>query len=454
MSSWNLGRAARILLTNTIPRDLIGISDSQFSETANYFAQLGIIKACPAPIAGLIGSTVNSTAAVPSRALLSGTNVTSANIGSDATTTSLGVTNGEGWMLDPCSRLTFTADLAANAGLGNGLIVNGMNYNGTTTISGYDWPLRQPNGRPWFHGRSVRARLSYFNNGDASQTMPFRYLLRRVGIGAGATNVGTNYVNVAPSGTTPGFFASGWTEELADPGTLSGSNNNDHELRVVLECNGGNESTAGAFIIPHRVIVQAMESAGVPAKGINFDFSGRAGINADQCLTNRGSLAAWTSRFNATKLGTKAVLISSAGHNIAGGTPDANWSTKLSDWNNRLFDAGEACYGAGNFELVCMLPWMHTASPNGMDSLAKADDAHARVLAIAQANGFGFMSLHYANLRGEAARNDLHLTQSSPATPQNAVQQASLFWQAVATAAAAGASSPTGMGLGIGISIS
>jgi hypothetical protein len=437
MSSYNIVTPARWIFAQDARTQICCIGDSQMSDTANYFGSLGLIKLCPVQVAGVVGSSLNSTAQVPARSLLSGTNITSTNIGSDATTSSLGVTNGEGWMLDPCTRLTFSADLAANAGLGNGVILNGMNYNGTTTISGYDWPLTQPSERAWFAGRNIRARVSYFDSGTA-ETMPFRFLTRRVGIGASATNVSTGYVNVAPAGVN-GFASSGWTDELADPGTLSPSNNNDHEVRCVLECNGGNESTAGAFIIPHRVIYQAMQSTGVPANGVTWDLSGRAGISASDCLTIRGSQAAWANRFAQTVVAPKLVIISMLGHNVevadrTSSIPNSTWIASVEQWNNRLLAAARQAVGDSNAHLISVMPWMYTVSANGLDSLAAADAADALLEAAAIRNAWGFVSLHRMLGRAAPARNDLHLTQGSPVTPQNSVHVASLFWRAMQVA--------------------
>lgn len=427
-TSYNLEHVARLLFDSSRRKHVVWVGDSQCSGSRWYFVDWAFQKAMPGsiPIVGCTLETYPTGSTVKSYGSLTGTGgtITRSVYGFNDTDNTIGAPNSTGYCICPMTAHTFGADQSANQALGNGITLN-RRADTAGVPAGFDWRLESSSGRAWFTDQSLEAKVVSFDCGTAA-AMPWRFLLRRTP----SVTTSTAYVNLTPPGTL-GFYSSSWTA------TLAGAGNTDEEIRLVTECNSGNEATANAHITYVRGVVRKPASGGVLPPGIVLDTIGRSSTSAAESLTTGGTQAALQSYFSNTIDCNDIVVFSMYGHNMdvaeITSVPNATWQSNVETRNLRIVNAIRAAFPSANIHVVCVLPWLYTAAANGLDSAADAAAAEALLLAAAQRNNWAMFSFYSATNGAPIAANNLHLTDSS-AQMQYPMVAANLLWQELSNA--------------------
>lgn len=428
--SYNLEAVARVLFDSTRRKHVVLVGDSQMSGSRWYFGDWAFQKAmpCSIPVVGAVLETYPTGSIVKSYGSLTGTGgtITRSVYGFNDTDNTIGAPNSTGYCICPMTAHTFSADQAANQALGNGITLN-RRADTAGVPAGFDWRLGGSSGRAWFTDASLEAKMVSFDCGTAA-AMPWRFLLRRTP----SVTTSTAYVNLTPPGTL-GFYSSSWTA------TLAGAGNTDEELRLVPECNSGDESIANAHITYVRGVVRKPAVGGILPPGVVLDTIGRSSTSASESLSTGGSQAALQSYFSNTIDCNDIVVFSMYGHNMEVAeittVPNATWQSNVETRNLRIVNAIRAAFPSANIHVIAVLPWMYTAAANGIDSVADAEAAEALLLAAAQRNNWAMFSFYSATNGAPIAANNLHLTDGS-AQMQYPLVAASLLWQELSSAAA------------------
>lgn len=430
-TSYNLEAAARVLFDSTRRKHVLWVGDSQCAEIRWYLANWAFQKAMPGsiPMVGDVVSSNVSAATSRSYGSLTATGGTIVRTGYGGTDTdnTIGAPNSTGYCVRTLTAHTFSANQATNLGLGNGITLN-RRSDTSGVPAGFDWRLDGATGKPWFTNQSLEAKVVSFDCGT-SAAMPWRFLLRRTP----SVTTSTAYVNVTPPGTL-GFYSSAWT------GTLTAAGNTDEELRIVPECNNGDESIANAHVTYVAAVIRKPAVGGVLPPGVVLDTVGRPSISATEALANGGTQAAWQSHFANTVDCNDIIIFHMLGHNMDAGerttnVTNATWQTAIESRSQRLVAAARAAFPSANIYMINVLPWMFLASANGLDSVASTAAAESLLLAVAQRNGYGFFSFYSATGGAPPAANNLHLTDGS-AQMQYPLMAANLLWQELSSAAA------------------
>ena len=394
------------------------IGDSQVSAATNYWVQVGLLAVDPQRFHYFIGDTTNSSALVPSRALLSVAGMTVTNTASDSSTTNYGV--AEAVAVRPAVVLTFASNIADGTSLGtNGIILNRCFTTNDTSQQQMPWancPSANA-GSPWWHGTHLKQAGVFWNVSNSVRN--FAQNIRRHG--TSSSNTGT--VQQVDLGAADNLLKrTQWTDALADAANYQPSSNgklNDHDVRYeLLAATGGSVDETSKAIYPVAVITARCDVSGnIPTNpdGVSynaFDAIGRSGASVGDLLTllPQDALRQYLA---ATVLGTRPKLLvclaatqNSEAAYISNGVTTKAYRDDLAALVARIRAAFFAAFPQGQIRICLIQHWEHSsAAGQATDALSESQLTH--IMSVAREFGCSVFSFYRA-YNGRQPHSGLH----------------------------------------------
>jgi hypothetical protein len=447
--SFNMARAGKLLCNAGTSRVLvIKVGTSQFDEAAWQFGDWALQRAMSpnlSPQVGIIGSAVSTGASVASWGFFfSNAQIVRTGLGGLDSDTQYDA-NTPACVVQPVTRLTFTADLADGAALGNGITINGRNESAGVSQN-YEGQRSVETGKQWFlrtDGNTLGLQSKVLCL-DTPGAMPFKFytqVIEQVS-GAGSVNNGTYEFFTPTKFNSDGsdcFASSPWSTRIAPASYAAYAG---AEIRSRIEAWNGNEASANAHMTFFGNSVRLVRADGSVPNGLVLCTMGRSGSDTLERL-NSASILAKASALRAIMANDRfdaVVFIRDGEHNAANAHLTSNvfnqtFENDVARECAELHQAVQTAAPGMESHVINVVMWPYTASANGMDTVAKCRSCEDRVYAASQRVGNTAMISLTGHMNDVAPfANNLH-GGTTAATSYNVMAAASLFWQEVAAGA-------------------
>lgn len=447
---YNTARVGKLLCNaGTLRVLVIKIGTSQMDEAAWQFGDWAIQRAMSpilSPQVGMIGSAAAGGSSVASWGFFfNNATVVQTGLGTLDSSTQYDA-NTPQCVIQAATRLTFTADLADGAALGNGLTINGRNESAGVS-QGFEGQRSVENGKQWF----MRTEGTTFGLQskviclDTPGAMPFKFYTHVIEQQSGANttnNIGYQFFTPTKfnSNGVDCFASTDWTARVnpANYSSWAGA-----EVRTRVEAWNGNEASANAHMTFVGNSLRLVRADGTVPNGLVLCTSGRSGSDTLERLNGASQNAKisflravmFNDRFDAVVFIRDGEHNANATHQTSGvfnQTFENDVVRECREWQN----AAQAVRPGIESWIVNLVMWPYFAAANGMDTVAKCRSCEDRVLAASQRVGNTAMVSITGHLNDVPPfANNLH-GGTTAATSYNVMAAASLFWQEMAVGAA------------------